>query len=70
MPFEKTTDALSTGGGVSARAGELTAITPKTKAILAVEAFGNPCHMAEIASIAAKHEIPLIEDSCEGLGGA
>ncbi len=46
------------------------AITPKTKAILAVEAFGNPCHMAEIASIAAKHEIPLIEDSCEGLGGA
>jgi len=45
------------------------AITPKTKAILAVEAFGDPTHMEAYRSIAARHEIPLIEDSCEGLGG-
>ncbi|MEM1331757.1 MAG: DegT/DnrJ/EryC1/StrS family aminotransferase [Planctomycetota bacterium] len=44
------------------------AITPKTKAILAVEALGNPTHMDAYAAIAAKHEIPLIEDCCEALG--
>lgn len=44
------------------------AITERTKAILAVEAFGNPTHMDTLARIAAKHEIPLIEDSCEALG--
>lgn len=45
------------------------AITPRTKAILAVEALGNPSHMAEYEAIAKRHEIPLIEDSCEALGG-
>ncbi len=44
------------------------AITPRTKAILAVEAFGNPKHMDTYAKIANRHEIPLIEDSCEALG--
>ncbi|MBO6514179.1 MAG: DegT/DnrJ/EryC1/StrS aminotransferase family protein, partial [Phycisphaerales bacterium] len=44
------------------------AITPNTKAILAVEAFGNPEHMDAYARIAEKHEIPLIEDCCEALG--
>ncbi|MCC6907757.1 MAG: DegT/DnrJ/EryC1/StrS aminotransferase family protein [Phycisphaerales bacterium] len=46
------------------------AITPRTKAVLAVEAFGNPAHMPELASLCYKHEIPLIEDSCEGFGGS
>lgn len=45
------------------------AITPRTKAILAVEAFGNTEHMAEYARIASKHEIFLVEDCCEALGG-
>ncbi len=44
------------------------AITPRTKAILAVETFGNPAHMDAYAQIAAKHEIPLVEDCCEALG--
>ncbi len=44
------------------------AITPRTRAILAVETFGNPTHMDAYAAIAARHEIPLIEDSCEALG--
>ncbi|MDX1565137.1 MAG: DegT/DnrJ/EryC1/StrS family aminotransferase [Phycisphaeraceae bacterium] len=44
------------------------AITDKTKAILAVEVFGNPEGMDAIASIAQRHEIPLIEDACEALG--
>jgi len=46
------------------------AITPKTKAILGVEAFGNPDGMEGLAKIAARHEIPLIEDACEGLGSS
>ena len=44
-------------------------ITDKTKAIIAVEVFGNPSGMSELAAISTKHEIPLIEDCCEGLGG-
>jgi perosamine synthetase len=44
------------------------AIGPRTKAILAVEAFGNPKNMHAYASIAARHQVPLIEDSCEALG--
>ena len=45
------------------------AITPRTKAILAVEVFGNTSHMDQLAKIARAHEIPLIEDCCEALGG-
>lgn len=45
------------------------AITPRTKAIIGVEVFGNPVHMDRIAQIAQAHEVPLVEDCCEGLGG-
>ena len=45
-------------------------ITEKTKAILGVEAFGNPAGMHELAMLAARNEIPFIEDSCEALGSA
>lgn len=46
------------------------AITPRTRAILAVETFGNPAHMEAYAQIAARHELLLIEDCCEALGCA
>ena len=45
------------------------AITPRTKAIVAVEAFGHPGGMQEIEQIARRNELILIEDSCEGFGG-
>ncbi|MEM6259923.1 MAG: DegT/DnrJ/EryC1/StrS aminotransferase family protein [Planctomycetota bacterium] len=45
------------------------AITDKTKAIVGVEVFGNPKHMDAVEAVARRHEIPLIEDACEGLGG-
>jgi perosamine synthetase len=45
------------------------AITPRTKAIIGVEVFGNPTQMDRLAQIAGAHEIPLVEDCCEGLGG-
>ena len=44
------------------------AITSRTKAILAVEAFGNPTHMDVYANIAARYGIPVVEDCCEALG--
>lgn len=46
------------------------AITPKTKAIVAVEAFGHPGGMESQEAIAKEHALTLIEDSCEGFGGA
>ncbi len=44
-------------------------ITEKTRAIIGVEVFGNPAGMAELAALATKHELPLVEDCCEGFGG-
>ena len=44
------------------------AITDRTRAILAVETFGNPAYMDQYAAIAQRHEIPLVEDCCEALG--
>ncbi|HEY1628415.1 MAG TPA: DegT/DnrJ/EryC1/StrS family aminotransferase [Tepidisphaeraceae bacterium] len=45
------------------------ALTPKTKAIVAVEAFGHPGGMLEVEKFARQHELILIEDCCEGFGG-
>src|SRR6478672_11949895 len=45
------------------------AMTPKTRGIVAVEAFGHPGGMVELEQIAQKNELILIEDSCEGFGG-
>jgi perosamine synthetase len=45
------------------------AITPKTKAIVGVDVFGHPGGMSELEQLAQKHELILIEDSCEGFGG-
>jgi len=45
-------------------------ITDKTKAILPVEVFGNPAGMDKICEIAQKHNLTVIEDSCEALGSA
>ncbi len=45
------------------------AITPKTRAIVAVEIFGHPGGMIELEQLAQQHELILIEDACEGFGG-
>lgn len=44
------------------------AITPKTKAIFAVNLLGNPADLVELRNIADEHKILLIEDNCESLG--
>ncbi len=45
------------------------AITPQTRAIVAIDVFGNPCGMEQLEAIARRHELVLIEDACEGFGG-
>jgi perosamine synthetase len=45
-------------------------ITAKTKAILAVDVFGQPMDMRRLREIADKHKLYLIEDSCEAIGSA
>ncbi len=44
------------------------AITSRTKAIIAVENFGNPEHMDAYRAIANRNEVRLIEDCCEAIG--
>ena len=44
------------------------AITKKTKALLIVHLLGNPCDMNKISKIANKHNLWLMEDSCEAHG--
>ncbi len=46
------------------------AITPKTKAILAVDVFGYLCDWDALRAIADRHHLALIEDSCEALGSS
>ena len=43
------------------------AITPKTSAVVAVSIAGHPCRAAEIAAIARKRDIPVIEDAAHSL---
>lgn len=44
------------------------AITPRTKAILAVDVFSHPADWEALQVIASRHKLWLIEDSAESLG--
>jgi perosamine synthetase len=44
------------------------AITPRTKAIIAVHLYGNLCDMSALLAIGEKHNIPVIEDAAEAIG--
>ena len=44
------------------------AITPRTKAIVAVHLYGNLCDMDHLLAIGEKHGIPIIEDAAEAIG--
>lgn len=45
-------------------------ITDKTKAILPVHIFGNPCDMDKINEIAKKYGLYVIEDACQAIGAS
>jgi len=44
------------------------AITPRTKAILAVHIYGNLCDMEALLDLGRRHGIPVIEDAAEAIG--
>jgi CDP-6-deoxy-D-xylo-4-hexulose-3-dehydrase len=45
------------------------AISPKTKAIMMAHTLGNPFNLDLVERLAKKHNLWIIEDSCDGLGG-
>jgi len=44
------------------------AITPKTKAIIAVHIYGNLCNMDKLVALGEKYGLPIIEDAAEAIG--
>lgn len=44
------------------------AITPRTRALIAVHTFGRPAEMPALLDIARRHGLKVIEDACEALG--
>lgn len=45
-------------------------ITPRTRCILPVHMLGNPCDMDAILAIAKKHNLLVLEDCCQSVGGS
>ena len=45
-------------------------ITPRTRMIMPVHMLGNPCNLEAILDIAEKHNLSVIEDCCQALGGS
>jgi dTDP-4-amino-4,6-dideoxygalactose transaminase len=46
------------------------AIRPRTKAVVPVHMWGAACDMAAIMAVAKRHDLIVIEDACQGVGGA
>ena len=44
------------------------AVTPRTRAIVAVHTFGLPADMDALLDIARRHHLALVEDACEAIG--
>jgi perosamine synthetase len=44
------------------------AITPRTRAVVAVDIFGFPCELDELRAICDRHGLALVDDACEALG--
>ena len=44
------------------------AITPRTKVILPVHLYGQPCDMESIQAIARQHRLSVLEDACQAHG--
>lgn len=45
-------------------------ITPRTRAIMAVDVFGHPADWDQLQRIAEQYDLKIIDDSCEALGAS
>jgi perosamine synthetase len=45
-------------------------ITPKTKAVVAVDYAGQPCDYGRLQALADGHGLKLVDDACHALGGS
>jgi perosamine synthetase len=46
------------------------AISSRTRALLPVHLYGNPCDMPHLVEVAAKHQLVLVEDACQAHAAA
>jgi dTDP-4-amino-4,6-dideoxygalactose transaminase len=46
------------------------AIGPRTRAVIPVHMWGAACAMDRIMAIAARHDLLVLEDTCQGIGGS
>jgi dTDP-4-amino-4,6-dideoxygalactose transaminase len=45
------------------------AVGPRTKAVIPVHMWGAACAMDRIMAVAARHDLLVLEDTCQGIGG-
>jgi perosamine synthetase len=45
-------------------------ITPRTRAIIAVDFAGQPCDYDALHALASRHNLPVVADACHALGGS
>lgn len=43
-------------------------LTPRTRAVLFVHLYGNPCGIEEVAELCRRKGLPLVEDACQAFG--
>jgi dTDP-4-amino-4,6-dideoxygalactose transaminase len=46
------------------------AVGPRTRAVIPVHMWGAACAIDRIMAVAAKHDLLVLEDTCQGIGGA
>jgi dTDP-4-amino-4,6-dideoxygalactose transaminase len=44
------------------------AITPRTRAVLPVHLYGQPCDLDALTALCRQHRLPLVEDACQAHG--
>ena len=45
------------------------ALSPRTRAIIVPHTLGNPCDLEAVTNLARRHNLWLVEDCCDALGG-
>ena len=59
---------LDVRGDAALEVAPYAAITPRTRALLPVDVFGQPAPIEELGTLAERHGLALIQDACEAIG--